>query len=171
MRACPGDRIVEGLDVQPGQVCLSIASSGENSLSLLTRSPSRVVAVDLNPAQLATLELRVAAFRVLEHGELLDRRRVARILWAHRDERTVEKLDAFILEGAQRDAHAALYVQAGIAVPLVKDGTLVAVLTVHFAAPHQWSDVEISLVEETAERTWAAVERARSERALRQREH
>jgi S-adenosylmethionine-diacylglycerol 3-amino-3-carboxypropyl transferase len=66
------DVLVEGLDVQPGEVCLSIASSGENSLSLLTRSPSRVVAVDLNPAQLAALELRVAAFRTLEHGEVLE---------------------------------------------------------------------------------------------------
>jgi S-adenosylmethionine-diacylglycerol 3-amino-3-carboxypropyl transferase len=66
------DVLVDGLDVQPGDVCLSIASAGENSLSLLTRAPSRVVAVDLNPAQLAALELRVAAFRALEHGELLE---------------------------------------------------------------------------------------------------
>ena len=66
------DVLMDGLDVQPGQVCLSIASAGENSLSLLTRSPGRVVAVDLNPAQLAALELRVAAYRVLEHGELLE---------------------------------------------------------------------------------------------------
>jgi S-adenosylmethionine-diacylglycerol 3-amino-3-carboxypropyl transferase len=66
------DVLVDGLDVRPGAVCLSIASSGENSLSLLTRSPSRVVAVDLNPAQLAALELRVAAYRTLEHGELLE---------------------------------------------------------------------------------------------------
>jgi S-adenosylmethionine-diacylglycerol 3-amino-3-carboxypropyl transferase len=66
------DVLVDGLDVQPGQVCLSIASAGENSLSLLTRAPSRVVAVDLNPAQLAALELRVAAYRALEHGELLE---------------------------------------------------------------------------------------------------
>jgi S-adenosylmethionine-diacylglycerol 3-amino-3-carboxypropyl transferase len=66
------DVLVDGLDIQPGQVCLSIASAGENSLSLLTRSPSRVVAVDLNPAQLAALELRVAAYRALEHGELLE---------------------------------------------------------------------------------------------------
>ncbi len=66
------DVLVEALDVQPGQVCLSIASSGDNSLSLLTRAPSRVVAVDLNPAQLAALELRVAAYRALEHGELLE---------------------------------------------------------------------------------------------------
>jgi S-adenosylmethionine-diacylglycerol 3-amino-3-carboxypropyl transferase len=66
------DVLVDGLDVQPGQVCLSIASAGENSLSLLTRAPARVVAVDLNPAQLAALELRVAAYRALEHGELLE---------------------------------------------------------------------------------------------------
>ena len=66
------DVLVDGLDVQPGQVCLSIASAGENSLSLLTRAPGRVVAVDLNPAQLAAMELRVAAYRALKHGELLE---------------------------------------------------------------------------------------------------
>jgi S-adenosylmethionine-diacylglycerol 3-amino-3-carboxypropyl transferase len=66
------DILLEGLDVQPGQVCISIASAGDNSLSLLTRDPGRVVAVDLNPAQLAALELRVAAYRTLDHGELLE---------------------------------------------------------------------------------------------------
>ncbi|MEP7347601.1 MAG: DUF3419 family protein [Gemmatimonadaceae bacterium] len=66
------DVLIEGLDVQPGDVCISIASAGENSLSLLTRRPSRVVAVDLNPAQLAALELRVAAFRSLQHAEVLE---------------------------------------------------------------------------------------------------
>ena len=71
---------------------------------------------------------------------------------------------------AQREAHAALSIQAGLAVPLVKDQTLVAVLTVHSATPREWNDHEITLVEETAERTWAAVERARAERALRGRD-
>lgn len=66
------DVLIEGLDVQPGDVCVSIASAGDNSLSLLTGRPSRVVAVDLNPAQLAALELRVAAYRSLQHGELLE---------------------------------------------------------------------------------------------------
>ena len=65
------DVLLEGLDVQAGDVCLSIASAGENSLSLLTRDPSRVIALDLNPSQLACLALRVAAFRNLEHHELL----------------------------------------------------------------------------------------------------
>ena len=66
------DILVGGLDVQPGDTCLSIASAGDNTLSLLTRSPARVIAVDLNPTQIAALELRVAAYRTLGHAELLE---------------------------------------------------------------------------------------------------
>src|SRR4051794_1995424 len=66
------DVLLEGLDVQPGDVCLSIASAGDNSLALLTRSPRRVIALDLNPAQLACVALRVAAYRTLSHPELLE---------------------------------------------------------------------------------------------------
>ncbi len=66
------DVLLAGLDVQPGDVCLSIASGGENSLSLLTRDPARVIAVDLSPAQIACLELKTAGYRGLTHGELLE---------------------------------------------------------------------------------------------------
>src|ERR1043166_5826818 len=34
------DILVEGLDVRPGDVCLSIASAGANSLALLTPGPA-----------------------------------------------------------------------------------------------------------------------------------
>lgn len=67
-------------------------------------------------------------------------------------------------------AFAALSIQAGFAVPLVKESTLIAVLTVHNATSRKWTEQEIALAEEVAERTWAAVELARSERALRERE-
>lgn len=50
---------------------LSIASAGDNTLALLTLDPEEVVAVDLSRAQLACLELRMAAFRCLEAPELL----------------------------------------------------------------------------------------------------
>lgn len=63
--------LLPALAIQPGAVCVSIASAGDNSLSLLTRDPARVIAIDLNPAQIACLELRVAAWRKLDHGELL----------------------------------------------------------------------------------------------------
>jgi PAS domain S-box-containing protein len=57
--------------------------------------------------------------------------------------------------------------RAYVAVPLVKAGTWVATLAVHSIAPRAWTADEVELVEETAERTWAAVERARAEAALR----
>jgi S-adenosylmethionine-diacylglycerol 3-amino-3-carboxypropyl transferase len=66
------DVLLEALDVQPGDVCVSIASAGDNALALLTKEPSRVIALDVSPAQLACLELRVAAYRVLTHPELLE---------------------------------------------------------------------------------------------------
>jgi S-adenosylmethionine-diacylglycerol 3-amino-3-carboxypropyl transferase len=66
------DVLLAGLDVRPGDVCVSIASGGDNTLALLTKNPSRVIAVDLSAAQLACLELRVAAYRTLTHAELLE---------------------------------------------------------------------------------------------------
>jgi len=65
------DILLEALNVREGDVCLSVASAGENSLSLLTCNPARVIAVDMNPAQLSCLALRVAAYRTLRHEELL----------------------------------------------------------------------------------------------------
>lgn len=58
--------------VAKGNRLLSIASSGDNALALLTLDPSEVVAVDLNPTQLACLELRIAAFRQLSYTRLLE---------------------------------------------------------------------------------------------------
>lgn len=66
------DILLAGLDIRPGDTCLSIASAGDNALALLCQSPARVIALDLNPAQLFCLELRVAAFRELSHPELLE---------------------------------------------------------------------------------------------------
>ena len=62
-------------------------------------------------------------------------------------------------------AYDAAGVCAFIGVPLVKSGRLVALLGVHRAEAQEWTKAEIALAEETAERTWAAVERARSEAA------
>lgn len=66
------DVLLAGLNARPGDVCVSIASAGDNALALLTADPARVLALDLSPAQLACLELRVAAFKSLTHDELLE---------------------------------------------------------------------------------------------------
>jgi S-adenosylmethionine-diacylglycerol 3-amino-3-carboxypropyl transferase len=65
------DVLLAALEPGPGKHCLSIASAGDNTLALLSRDPESVLALDLSPAQLACLELRVAAYRVLQHDELL----------------------------------------------------------------------------------------------------
>ena len=66
-----------------------------------------------------------------------------------------------------RAAHAGVGVAAQVVVPLGEDGRLRAVLAVHQSAPRDWTAAEVALVEETAERTRAAVERARAQAALR----
>src|SRR5258707_2351719 len=43
--------LLEALDIQPGDTCLSIASAGDNTLALLTRAPGRVIALDLSQSQ------------------------------------------------------------------------------------------------------------------------
>lgn len=66
------DVLLGALDVSPGQVCLSIASAGDNTLALLSKSPGRVIALDRSAAQLACLELRVIAYQQLDDEALLE---------------------------------------------------------------------------------------------------
>lgn len=62
------------------------------------------------------------------------------------------------------------HTRAGIGVPLFKGGRFVAAFYVHQTRPRRWRDEEVALVGGVAERTWAAVARARAERALRESE-
>ncbi len=66
------DILLDGLDIQPGDTCLSICSAGDNALAMLCRNPARVIALDLNPAQLACLALRVSAYRCLDYQGVLE---------------------------------------------------------------------------------------------------
>ena len=54
-----------------GKRMVSICSSGDNALALLMLEPSEVLAIDLNPAQIACLALRCAAIKELEREEVL----------------------------------------------------------------------------------------------------
>jgi PAS domain S-box-containing protein len=75
------------------------------------------------------------------------------------------------LSPEQRAAYAAIQIGAYLGIPLVKGGEFVAGLAIHSASPRVWSADEISLVEEVAERTWAAIERIQVEAALRDSEN
>ncbi len=55
-----------------GRDCLSIGSAGDNSFALLAAGAKSVTAVEMNPAQVACIELRRAAYARLEHAEFLE---------------------------------------------------------------------------------------------------
>jgi len=57
-------------------------------------------------------------------------------------------------------------VGTAVAVPLIRDGQLRAVLTLGRTDRHRWSAEEIALIGEVAARMWEALERARAEAAL-----
>ncbi|WP_164549669.1 GAF domain-containing protein [Altericroceibacterium xinjiangense] len=84
--------------------------------------------------------------------------------------------DTFRLENAadetrimpgERKAYDVMAIAAAVSVPLIKGGRLVALLSVHEKRPRDWTDAEVRLMEEVAERTWATLERARAETDLR----
>jgi PAS domain S-box-containing protein len=67
---------------------------------------------------------------------------------------------------AERARYARVQVQAFVAIPLMKSGRLAAILGVTQFTARAWSREDLILIEETAERTWAAVERAIAEAQL-----
>jgi PAS domain S-box-containing protein len=64
----------------------------------------------------------------------------------------------------------AIGIKAIICCPLVKAGKLVAMMAVHHAVPRNWSGDDIALVEALVDRSWAHIERVRTNEALRRNE-
>ncbi|MEQ1501055.1 MAG: ATP-binding protein, partial [Myxococcota bacterium] len=74
------------------------------------------------------------------------------------------------LTEVERASYREIGVAAHVSVPLRKDQRMVAFFAVHQRRPRDWLPDEVRLVEETAERTWDAVVRARAEAALHEAE-
>ena len=72
-----------------------------------------------------------------------------------------------IFNAEERRALQSHHIRAHVAVPLVKEGVWVGTLGVQCVAPRQWTPLEIELVQEAAERIWAAVQYALAAKALK----
>ncbi|KQS79523.1 diguanylate cyclase [Rhizobium sp. Leaf384] len=58
-------------------------------------------------------------------------------------------------------------IAATICMPLIRAGRLTALMAIHDKVPHHWSEEELALIKEVTERSWAHIQRVRSEAALR----
>ena len=66
----------------------------------------------------------------------------------------------------EKQAYAQMEIVSNLSIPIVKNGRLVAILGVHQKSPRIWTSDDTSIAREMAERTWAAVQQARSEAKL-----
>jgi len=66
------DVLLPALGDQKGKTLVSICAAGDNALAMLTLDPKKVVAIDLSAAQISCLKLRMAAYRILNHGEFIE---------------------------------------------------------------------------------------------------
>jgi S-adenosylmethionine-diacylglycerol 3-amino-3-carboxypropyl transferase len=66
------DVLLLGLGSRAGATLVSICSAGDNALAMLTLDPKRIIVVDLSPAQLACLTMRMTMYRELGHADFLE---------------------------------------------------------------------------------------------------
>lgn len=83
---------------------------------------------------------------------------------------------SYVIEDAQTDPRLSengretimrMGVRSLVAVPVVKEGRLMTVLTVQARAKRTWRRTELQLLEEVAERIWSTTERVRADAALK----
>ncbi|NMG11101.1 histidine kinase [Brasilonema sp. UFV-L1] len=95
------------------------------------------------------------------------------LLTDYRAGRTVVINDLYVdmqLSAKAKTEFDAIQVRAAVGVALLKNEKVRAILSIHQSVLRKWTEAEIALLKETADRTWAAVERARAEAALRESE-
>lgn len=106
----------------------------------------------------------VGTYRLADYGWTLP------LLQRGEDIVVADAQNTSLIPPADRAAMGAVEIAAHISLPLLKAGALVGARCVTEREPRPWSEGEIDLVRETAERIWATIERARAEEALRQSE-
>lgn len=62
----------------------------------------------------------------------------------------------------------AIGIAATVCVPLIKGGRLTALMAIHDKVPRRWSAHDLALLMEVTERSWAHIERARADAAVRE---
>ncbi|MBV4550987.1 response regulator [Pseudomonas sp. SWRI102] len=72
------------------------------------------------------------------------------------------------LEPEEAATFQSIGIAATICVPLIKNGRLTALMAIHDKTPRVWSSNDLALLMEVTERSWAHIERARADAAVRE---
>ncbi|XHH09968.1 MAG: ATP-binding protein [Candidatus Bathyarchaeia archaeon] len=73
-----------------------------------------------------------------------------------------------VLDEKLRQLCIKLQVISFVDVPIIKNGKAVGIFNIVHGKPRDWTETEAQIISEVAERTWAAIERARVEEALKE---
>jgi len=65
------DSITEGLDIQPSDVVIAVAGSGDQPLAILEKA-EKVIAIDMNPAQIDLVKRRIELLKRRDYSGFLD---------------------------------------------------------------------------------------------------
>lgn len=63
--------LIKALEINSDDNILSIASAGENAISMLIKNPKKVYAIDLNEIQIACTEFKINCYRYFEYEECM----------------------------------------------------------------------------------------------------
>ncbi len=80
------------------------------------------------------------------------------------------KADPRLSDAAQQARYTGMNLRSLVSMPVLRNDQLKAVLYTSAALPRTWTGEDVALIEDVAERTWLAVEKARAERGLRETE-
>ena len=125
----------------------SVGQDGEHYSILHDYTVGRASAVGTYPLSL----LGPSAVSLLQGGQAL----------------IIRDLDAEVLPGDGADMVHPSGSKAMIVCPIVRDGSLRAMMAVSQGAPREWKSLDIVLVQDVVERCWALVERGAAEENIR----
>ncbi|MCU1324969.1 MAG: multi-sensor hybrid histidine kinase [Bryobacterales bacterium] len=80
---------------------------------------------------------------------------------------TIRNVGTEFLPDEGADMFRAIGIQALVVCPLVRNGALLAMMAVHQTTPREWTQGEITLVQDVVERCWAWIERRAAEEDIR----
>lgn len=122
---------------------------------------SAIIRRDASQADLPTV---VGAYP-LENSPIFRAMLDAGQLFVFEDVRTTNLLDENLIQTCLQ-----LQIISGINVPVIKQGEPVGILAITQTTPRNWTEFEMDLAQEIADRTWATIERTRAEANLREAE-